>query len=254
MAITHRDPFVAKIICGPRASLGSGYKPLQSETANRSLTSRTTGTFSVDADLLSQIKADTAFSSISSLTVTLSNAKIVEIVDSDVLENIRYRSRACIEAVQARRRAGFEVTMVSSALISDFSYSVSFSQAAHLDAAAKVDVLSNLAVRLGGGATRVGENSIQSKGLSLGIRDDEYLSALALTDVDETHMKRGSRIIEAGNAQYIDIIPDAPVVFPTDGQDGPAEFCEDGQCRLDLERVIGPPPIISRRRPEAARQ
>lgn len=249
VAVISKDPFVGKIICGPRASLGSGYKPVESETASRTLTNKTNGTFAVDADLLSQITTDVNFKAISSLAVTLTNAKIVEIVDADVLENIIYRSLACQEAVASRRRAGFEVTMVSSALIADFNYAIGWNQGVQMDAKMKTDVLQNLAVRLGGGASRVGDNSIQSSGLSLGIRDDEYLSALALSDVDERAFKRGSRVINSGNAPLLDFEPDAPVVYPTDGQDGPPEYCDiHGNCSNGAKPVLGPPPIEPRRR------
>lgn len=210
--IIKRDPFVAGIICGPRASLGADWQPTVSATAPAEL-QRTQGhQVALGAPLMASIRADARFSSIKTITTTLNNPVLVEVDDVAVVEHQAARSEACRLAVHARLAQGYAVTMVSSGLRGDITYQVEWHQEANLGAQAKVAALGALAVELGGGATDWGAQHIAAQGLVWGIKDDAFLAALSVEVLDEQQVPRGTALLPVHEPAHLAPTPDAPLV------------------------------------------
>lgn len=124
----------------------------------------------------------------------MQNVSIVELNDEDVIAGMRHRSPGCKAALRARIAHGYPVTMISSALVSDVHISVQFDQSEVQDVShtERAGVLKDLAVKLGGEVHSSDAGSIVATGLVYGIRDDAYLSALSIAEIDETRVAPGT--------------------------------------------------------------
>lgn len=214
VTVISRSPFQVRLVCGPRASLGPNWQPRSSYTASHTVRSQSGKSFQIAGEMMDLIKADARFSSVASISATIDRPTIAELDDNDVVSNLRYRSKACETAIALRVANKFPVTMVSSGLIADVRYSVTWDQNSHLSMKQKKDTLKELAVEIGIGTSAVNTEEIYAKGLVWGIRDDEYLAAISLSDIDANCVKRGSRLLDANSYAKFDRDADAPLVLP----------------------------------------
>jgi hypothetical protein len=171
-------PFSAGIICTEGHSLGPAYRPMVSHTAALELRRATDRSFSLDADYLSVLRAEARFSRVHAVTIKLENPTLYEVVDTDVWQYVRHRSEACRQALAQRERAGYRITMVTSALRADVTYTVHWSHEVGGSVGASHEVLKELALELGAENAEVSERTITAKGLYWGIKDDAYLAHL----------------------------------------------------------------------------
>lgn len=199
------------VVCGPRASLGAHWKPQRSPTSSSELKRVRGQNFKVSGEMLDQIKADAKFNAVRSIIVTVDDASLIELDDTDVIENIRYRSEACREAIQGRVKNGYAVTMVSSGLQASLTYRVTWDASAQMDVKAKLDAMQALSAELGGGATCVDETSIRATNLMIGIRDDTYLARVSAPDVIPETV-RHEAILTAQPVKSFDQQPEAPII------------------------------------------
>lgn len=257
VAVSHRRPFTAALVCGPRASLGSNWAAQESPTAD-AMTQKMNGrNLKIEANMLESIKMDARFSSIASVTMQISRARIVELRDEDVIQGVAHRSEACQTGIRERLRRGFKITMISSALSGDVTYKVRFQTQASLDARAKLDCLDQLAVELGGGATSVSATEIRAVDLVWGVRDDAYLSSIGVPDELMPAPAPATRIIPNERTANILPIPDAPVVNEMDRRPSMEGYDEDSANLIRYYRqpsrrpVDGAPIFDPRHRPTA---
>jgi len=198
VAITRRNPFEAKMICDAQASLGPEVSLVMSQTASGTLKKMQGQSSSLDASVLGMIKENARYKYVQNIDVTLQNVSIVEITDAAILESLGDRSDACAYAVRQRVSQGYTITMISSALVADVSYTVNWNEEAQheLTETDKLNILHELSATLGGTAQQVTTAEIHATGLIWGIRDDEYLSALSIPFVDEQRFARNTRQID----------------------------------------------------------
>ena len=220
VAISHRRPFTACLVCGPRASLGPSLQVHQSPTAQAVSQKMNGRNFRMQAMYLEAIRADARFSSVNNVSMTLNNAHIVEINDTDVMEGVANRSEVCKRSIQARLARGYRITMIQSALSGDVVYRVSCNSEVQMDAKAKLNMMDQLAVELGGGATSVSAEEIRAQDLVWGIRDSDYLVTMGISDdilptPESAPDPMQSYLFANMHRANILPIPDAPVVQPT---------------------------------------
>jgi hypothetical protein len=191
-----KNPFQASIICGAEASLGPDLETMHSVTSSGSVRQFNNRSFKVDASAL-QFAESENLRDVQSVTAKIRNARIVELTDEAVIEGMQHRSPQCAQAVQHRVDQGYTITMISSALYADFDYQVEFSHhhGHRANAPLKALAISDLAVALEGDTEMGNSGSIYAQGLILGVRDSEYLSALAIPSVDEGQFARHTRHI-----------------------------------------------------------
>lgn len=206
VTVENWQPFEARVVCGAEASLGPNVRFMRSATTSGSLKKLNNRSFAIDATTVSALKERQQFRAVDSITVTLNNAHIVELSDDDVLAGIPYRSQACIEAVRNRVIRGYTITMISSALMGDVTYSIGwdYSQINRTDMADKSMAMLDLAVALEGEITSTAAGEIRAKGLVWGVRDDEYLSALSIDGIDQNNFARGTRHIPVEHVATLD--------------------------------------------------
>lgn len=201
-----KDPLEAKIICGAEASLGPRMRFKRSLTSTGTLKRLNNKSFTIDAGTLKALKERQQFRSVAAITVTLSNASIVELSDDEVLTGMWHRSPACAQAVRQRVERGYTISMISSALIGDVTYSIAWEQRHHHQTgmAEKTMAMVDLAAMLEGEIVSTTAGEIKADGLVWGIRDDEYLSALAIPYVEERNFERGTRHIPVEHVATLD--------------------------------------------------
>ncbi|RYF46490.1 MAG: hypothetical protein EOO38_14015 [Cytophagaceae bacterium] len=238
VSIISRDPFQAAIICGPKASLGPQLELQRSQTASGTVSQINNSTFSMDAGWLDLIRAEEKFSAVGSVTMTVSNAVIVEVRDEDVLMGLEHRSRACREAVRRRVEGHYTISMVASALMGDVVYSIKWSKAheQNLSKSEKIDALQNLAVKLGGSISSESASEIRAQGLVWGIRDDEFLSAMAITYVAEENFERNTRHLPDTVTLDNHLLIEASATPANELPDAPVLDCADKASLLPLQR------------------
>jgi len=177
--------------------LGEGLQLVRSNTSSGTIKRLNNSSFQLDAGFMDLLRANERMTAVQSITVTLSNATIVEVRDEDVIQGLMYRSKACAEAVRQRVQNHYTISMISSGLMGDVTFSINWEQR-HEQSLSKDDkatVLKELAISLGGSEVNTASAEIRSTGLIWGIRDDEYLSALSIPYVDETAFDRHTRHI-----------------------------------------------------------
>jgi len=172
------NPFTAGIICTQGTSLGPNFVPMQSPTADAQLTKMSSGSFELDAQYMDIVKGDVAFAAIKSITAQIQNPVLYNLNDVDVMDNLSNRDPVCAQAIADRRAAGYKVTMISSAIMGDALYTVTYKTDANLDVEAKLAMLQNLALELKITEATLTQDTIQGKNLFWGIMDDKYLASL----------------------------------------------------------------------------
>lgn len=222
ITVESRNPLRVKPLCGPRASLGASFRPRVSVTASHELKSHQGRRFSIAAPVMDNIRGDSRFREVLTITASIQDPKIIELDDDDVVTNLRYRSLECQQAVALRRANGFPVTMVSSALMGNVVYTVTFATQQSVDAKVKIDTMKELARELGAGVSTVTTSQVYANGLVIGLRDDAYLAAITLDRVDARQFSPDARLIPPQEtARIVDAKhPDAPVVLPPRKPDG----------------------------------
>ena len=216
VTVVSHHPFSANIVCGPWSSLGPEWKPQRSPTASVQMRKVNGKSFSIEANLMENIKADARFKNVSGITGTLSNAMILEVRDEDVVAGMQNRSDECKYCIQKRLSSGYPITMISSAITGTVEYNINYTSDANMDIKAKLDTTSALAVEMALSAQSITETTIKATNMVVGIRDDEYLASLSIPQLDETAISRGTRHIQPETDADIIPIPEAPIVMPMD--------------------------------------
>lgn len=243
------SPFQAGTVCGVRASMGAKFLPNTSPTAAKQLKVARGKSFELDAEVLEYIHAEAKFAALRTITVSLTNARITELTDDMVAENVANRSAACAEMIAEREKAGFKVTMISSAIEGDVVYSVTWKEEAKLTASAKIETMSQLALSLGAAADCVGESTISAKGLIWGIIDDRWLAKRSAPEQIAEAVAPGTRVIGPEHLGHIMPKPDAPMVRSEHPQNEhyrlPDEIAEEKQAPgYDKNKPLPPLPVM----------
>ncbi len=205
--VKQTNPFSAGVVCTRAESLGANFVPTQAPTASSQLNKAVNTTVTAGADYMSLIHGEAAFSDITDITVRLSNPTIHSLTDTDILLNAGRRSRACERAIAARRVAGFTVTMITSALQADVTYTANFKESTKLSAQARTELLKDLSARAGLEAARVSDSSIQGNNLFWGVMDDKYLANLADNVVADEN-ERGQHLLPTEDIASLDLVAD----------------------------------------------
>lgn len=172
------DPVTLEIVCSQTASLGKDFRVPESPTYNQSLVQAVSKTFDVDADYLKQIKLDAKYSSVRNIQLTVSNAMVAQLSVDTVYANVIHRKPECQRAIDDYLADKRTISMITSILKADVTYSVEFDESIQLGVASKEEILKGLAAQLGAKYESRGGNRITGYGLFWGIKDDAKLVQL----------------------------------------------------------------------------
>ena len=185
------------LICNADQVFGADFPPMESPAINFELARATRRSFRFDANMVDAWRGQAEVSGIKSIKLTLHSVHVYELTDRDVVARAAALDESCRAALHLHRKQGVQITMVSSALQADATYSIQWESAQDLDAQAKVAQLEQLAasLRLENASSKT--NAIEAKGLIWGIRDDAYLAHLLLPKEIDGVDRRASRYIAA---------------------------------------------------------
>lgn len=193
--VSNKTPFSAGVICPATRAMGDDFLPTESPTISTELQDAGKKGANITANIADIITGNAELHSIKSVTMSLKNARILEITDWDVSNRNNLADERCLRAVLRRKRAGFTVSMIASALQADVTYSIKWDKKAQLDVSAKIAAMENLAVQLGLESSSVSDHTISADNLFWGIREDQFLAYL----FDPAHLEkvdRGSRVLD----------------------------------------------------------
>lgn len=171
--------FEVGIICTPEQSLGSRFPVLESDTIPTFIEDTVNKEFILDAEALGKVTGGAGSNATKKITVMLKNAKLLEINDWIVATFISERSPACTRMIKDRLAAGFEVTMVTSALLADASYNVEWADGGHVMAAARLSTIHALSGRINGLSKNTSQNKFEAENMVWGVRTDNFLASMS---------------------------------------------------------------------------
>ena len=189
------EPLEVGYICTAKQVMGENYRPMQSPTLNADLARATRKAVTFSANYLDMIKGDADLHDVKSIKMSLRNARIFEVSDSDVDSRVGKIDPVCMRHVRRRMSNGDPVTMISSALQADVVYTVQYDKSSKLDNSAQLEMLQNLALKLGVEASALGGRTIEAKDLIWGVRDDRTLLSLFDRRYMEQFDRRDSRLL-----------------------------------------------------------
>lgn len=143
---------------------------LTSRTQSVTLAEKTKTSFKLGAEYLAAYGIDLKETHLERVSLTLSNAEVLEISDAAIESGALELSASCRRAIAVRRAHHRTVGMVKSALKANVVYTLEFDDT--VDVSGKATILSGLAIKLSGTVESTRLSTIKGEGLYWGIRTD----------------------------------------------------------------------------------
>ena len=177
------QPLNYNVVCSANEAFGNEWaaKIISSDTTDINVHALTDRKFSVGVSYLSLLSASASAGKVSDIKMQLSNAKLLLITSASARSGMAEKN--CLFALNFKeQRLAGEITMVTSALQADVEYSVEFKQDASLTLDAKMELLRNIAGKLGGTLANDSSGTVRGTNLFWGIKRDrvvfqQYLDA-----------------------------------------------------------------------------
>ena len=166
-----------EVVCWQGQAFPGLVAPHTSDTEARTLTSSATSSLGLEAAYLDSIKANANYNNIENITLSLSNAHVLECARADFYEAYDGRSFRCKQAVADAETSGKTVYTVVQALQADVTYHIVSKAGAGAGVGLQKDVLAGLAAELGGSVSNESDLTICGKGIFWGLFPDVIKSA-----------------------------------------------------------------------------
>jgi hypothetical protein len=203
VTIIQDDPLVIGVICPGSESFGEHLreKLMSSESAMSEEARELTGQFKLDAANQQRLTADVGSQYVKSISVTLSNVRVIEIPDNVVFELIAQRKKSCQDAIEFRKKNGVKISVIKSVLQANALYKIDFDSS--LDASAKLKIAHGIASTLGLTLGDKSEDTIKGDGLFWGVRDDASLATVSAITPPPTGAPARQRMLPVGKAAKV---------------------------------------------------
>ncbi|MDA9009016.1 hypothetical protein N9K16_03540 [Alphaproteobacteria bacterium] len=181
VTVSDGKPTKLSVICLLNEALGMTLEDLiESATPDTELFAQLDREMELDAGFTKKIKASSGAKGFDRITMHLTNAKVVEIPDTRVMEGIVNRTGYCRNAIQFRLDQNENVTMIKSALIADVKFQLETKE--DIDATFDAKIIDNLASELRSKVVLSSDAKISFVGKNLiwGIRDDAKLARVGM--------------------------------------------------------------------------
>jgi hypothetical protein len=143
---------------------------LKSRTQSVILAEKTKTSFKLGATYLAAYGIDAKESHLQRVSLSLSDAEVLEISDAAIASGALRLGEGCRKALEVRRAHHRTVGMIKSALRANVVYTLEFDDT--VDVAGKATLLSGLAIKLGGSVESSRLSTIKGEGLYWGLRVD----------------------------------------------------------------------------------
>lgn len=181
VSVVSEDPFQADTVCEAGSYVGS-LEPTAVPAATIEAHQKVSGTFTLGADFLKEIRGDAGYQYVKDISVTLNNVVVEEIPRNQVFEHYSDQKTGCTRAIESERKRD-RIGFLQSAIKADAVYSVTFDQKASLTAEAKHELLRGLALQLGASPQSVSDNKISGSNLYWGVRPPDPDLVIVKTNV-----------------------------------------------------------------------
>jgi hypothetical protein len=161
-----------EVICWPDQAFPGIAAPRQSQTETRELKSNAEKQFSLEAGYLQAIKANAKYQSVEDITLTISNAQVLEYARADLYAKYAARTPECQQAVSDYESSNKKVYTVIQALQADVNYHIATKTNVGAGAGLAKDALDGLAAELGGDSVNATDMTISGKGIFWGLLPD----------------------------------------------------------------------------------
>lgn len=143
---------------------------LRSRTESVKLAEKTKTSFHVGADYLVAYGIDVKESHLESVSLSMTDAQVLEIPDAAIAAGALALSPSCRQAIEVRRDHHRTVGLIKSALRANVVYTLAFDDT--VDGTGKATLLSGLAIKLGGSVESTRASTIRGEGLYWGVVTD----------------------------------------------------------------------------------
>jgi hypothetical protein len=203
VTIIKTNPIVIGVVCRGADSLGL---PLHtnliiSDSAVSKAVSELTGSFQLNSAIQKHLTGDVGGKLLKTITVTLSDVKIIEIADSSVFQLMSNRTHYCTEAIAFRRGKGQVISMIKAVIQATAVYRVQFESGLQTDF--RTQTIHRIAGNLGLTNGVKSDDTIQGDNLIWGIRDDVDLGSLQLNAAPSTGAGIHRRAIPIDNVATV---------------------------------------------------
>jgi hypothetical protein len=197
------DPLVVGVICTSSDALGDQLQAslLVSDSSSSKEAEQLTGKFNLAENGTAHMSGVVDSKYVKSISLTLSNVRLIEIPDSAVFELVGQRKDSCTEAVRLREQNRQRVSMIKSVIEANARYRVEFEGS--LDTTTRTRISSQIASGMGLKMTAGSEDTIQGDGLYWGVRDDESLAAVSQSEPPRTGALEHFRLLPADRSASV---------------------------------------------------
>ena len=143
---------------------------LRSRTQSVTLAEKTKTSFRIGAEYLRAYGIDIKASHLKRVSLSMSDAEVLEIPDAAIAAGALDLSASCRKAIDVRRDHGRTVGLIKSALKANVVYTLEFDDT--VDVSGKASLLSGLAIKLGGKVESTRTSTIKGEGLYWGVVTD----------------------------------------------------------------------------------
>lgn len=162
-------PLEVAVVC-TQDEVVSSRDILRSRTASVTLTQKTKTSFRIGAEYLLAHGIDIKESHLERVSLSMSDAEVLEISDTAIAAGALGLSASCRKAIEVRRDHNRTVGLIKSALKANVVYTLEFDDT--VDGSGKATILSGLAIKLGGKVESTRASTIKGEGLYWGIVTD----------------------------------------------------------------------------------
>lgn len=173
VSVQNANPLVLGLVCDCDSALAHEAPISTSDSASSNVAQSLTGSFDLGVDLVNRVNLDVGGNFVQSITISLSNVKLIEIPDTSVVHYSSDRSADCKTAIQRDRAQGEQLTMIKSALQADAAYNITYTNG--VTTAIKAQIGPQLAVSLNASIGSSGSGQLTGTALFWGLRDNEAL-------------------------------------------------------------------------------
>lgn|GEM_PF-5903020 len=172
-----RNPLRLRTVCSAKTALDLSVEQLtKSTSANTSLTRALTGNFTFSLESLAFGNLSARAQTIETVELRLSNVRLIELADDQILRNLPKRDKHCAEAIRLRyENDSKSLTMIDTVLIADAEYHFTFKGQANADA--NIQAVQELAAK-GNLSVDASRNTVVlGSSLVWGVKDNQFMAS-----------------------------------------------------------------------------
>jgi hypothetical protein len=215
--IQSRNPLRVSTICSAQSSLALTPEQVAVSTSvDSSVLGKESASFSLNLSSLGIGRASSAGKAVKSATVKLSNVRLIELSDAEIVRNIAKRDSACAEALKVRFDTNRDsLTLIDTVLIADAEITLDFDGSVTSTVAASEIEGAFIAGQFNFDFSDASRALVLGKDLVWGVKDDQTMAwhGLTLPNTGSNGDNERSIMKGAGAIEQLDLSREARASF-----------------------------------------